>query len=493
MTDPFPDMGDVPECFLRILSGVHASASVPLSQGDYEIGSGMKADFIIADNEMAECHALLAVTQGNVKLRHLEADAPIYLDGVLATGEAFPLAPEQVFTLGATHFTLTVKGDSDTSRLNLPSVRPVVDEDDKVEPDDGLTIEEEDSSFLDEVKAPEPLESEVHRGSAGKWWWWTLPLLLLLIALAIWAMGSADEAGGEEPSAASLKEQLDEVLKRYPAEKGIRITKDEVTGAVTASGLATSADAKATISRDIREIAPRARLKISSFPTVENSVRSVLDQMGGEYVSADLSLEGRLDLSGEVSDNDTIPKLVARLSVDLPVLSEVDVDGVWTRESLIEKLNAFTEQFGLQDFLSYALEDSSLVVGGTLPPNEISAFEKLKENLKSEFEPGLMLDDRVRILNEMPVSVRTVSEVGEPAVEPQPKPIIGPSELPLSEKAGISGFRNVTVGLISWVVTSDGVKLLEGATLPSGFTIEKITRDYVQLRKQDIIETIYLK
>ncbi|MBL9157785.1 MAG: hypothetical protein JNJ70_09950 [Verrucomicrobiales bacterium] len=66
-------------------------------------------------------------------------------------------------------------------------------------------------------------------------------------------------------------------------------------------------------------------------------------------------------------------------------------------------------------------------------------------------------------------------------------------EMVRKEIESIENFKNLTIGSISWVVTSDRQKLLRGAQLPSGFVVESITREAITLVRGNEVKTINFK
>lgn len=92
---------------LRVLSGLHAGASLPLGPGSHRIGGGPEADVLLCDDGVAPLHAEVEVEGDAVRLRALHAGLSLPADpsppeGASAGGASLPPgAPPRVLTLPA--------------------------------------------------------------------------------------------------------------------------------------------------------------------------------------------------------------------------------------------------------------------------------------------------------------------------------------------------------------------------------------------------------
>lgn len=95
-----PETGDDNAAVLRIVSGLHAGATRPLSRREMVlIGSGDDCDVVLADPGVAPHHALLNAVDGRFHLRAL--DAPVQLPGgTLHPGDPVEVGQVQRIALG---------------------------------------------------------------------------------------------------------------------------------------------------------------------------------------------------------------------------------------------------------------------------------------------------------------------------------------------------------------------------------------------------------
>jgi len=522
LTDPD---ADPPECFLRILSGPHLGVCVPLPVGEYTIGNDDRSDFLISDEAINETHAVLRVSRGEVELASSENGATTYLHGEPIGDAAMAIAPEQVFTLGKTHFILTESGKGDAPAVELPTIRRELetDEDDTEEPEESTgdgaepdTVESPDSEVADR-------EEPAKGVSPG-----CIIVVLLVLALAGYAAwkiinrGAPSDDETEVVATVPPGEAAKAVLaEKFPDETGVSSSYDEDLGVLAVEGTVSSSAVKTQITRDMRAIDPRARVKISSMSAVVSSIRAALDRGGAKRTSLDLGLDWNLTLAGEVDSAAQQEALLKDLPQEFPRLQEIDSSKLWNRENLVAVLSDATTEAGLEDLLSFSLEGETINIDGELVVQDRERLALVKKTIEEQTGGIFQLDDKVKFMTldaEAGWVPAAPEEVASPSLPPgDGEPDRSATELPKrpamtgaeksqrtrsvtaelaqikKEETAIKNFQNITVGPISWIVTQDGEKLLQGATMPSGFVLEEIDQDFVRLKRESETKTINLK
>lgn len=575
----------MPECHLRVLSGPHLGTCVPLPEGSYTLGSGATVDFLFLDPAMREEHVLLEVGRGNVRMVILHKGERTYLDGRLLGGESVALLPRQVFTLGSTHFALMERGGEEWDSIPLPELEPLSREDfaeeEQIEEDTASASGGEESGgdgglAEGEGQGDGGAETAPPRSRAFAWLAGALALIALLAAVVV--ILAPPEEVSEGGDARPREEVVREALAAFPAESGLRVVHDEARNVVSVEGLVSSIQARTEITAAVRRIDPRARLKLSAVSQVEASVKALVDRAEGNGVTAGLSLDGTLALSGLVPTEEAKERLLDSLLGDLPQLQTIDAEQLWSQEALGRLLTDLTVEAGLAEEITYRLEQGDVVAQGRILRDRSTRYRRLRKNLGERLAPVFNLRDEVRFFIVDPVKGMVETEI-EPEAEPPPAPALpaksatdstvtaspskptgdkpaavsrppssspstdasveaspstaavaagggvavaptarpafrlsskgdrAPStttpvkpvvpgadeELVRKEIASIENFKNLTIGSISWVVTSDRQKLLRGAQLPSGFVVESITREAITLVRGNEVKTINFK
>jgi type III secretion system YscD/HrpQ family protein len=104
---------------LRVLSGPHRGAELPLVAGTYAIGSSDDDAVVLADPNVAAHHANLVVTADGV--RCVPEGGRVRLDGSEVPGEGVVLRPFQLFGLGETFLAIGPK-DEPWPQITLPGL-----------------------------------------------------------------------------------------------------------------------------------------------------------------------------------------------------------------------------------------------------------------------------------------------------------------------------------------------------------------------------------
>src|SRR4051794_31837556 len=104
---------------LRVLSGPHRGAELPLAAGSYAIGSGEDDAVILADPNVAAHHATLVVTADGV--RCVPEGGRVRLDRNDVPGAGVALRPFQLFGMGETFLAIGPK-DEPWPEIALPGL-----------------------------------------------------------------------------------------------------------------------------------------------------------------------------------------------------------------------------------------------------------------------------------------------------------------------------------------------------------------------------------
>ena len=110
---------------LRIVSGVHAGASLTLASGDMVmIGAGEDCEVILSDPDIAKHHCLVSLTSGRVAVRPVDAAITLSDGTTHQAGEVLWISPGIEVSLGGAAFEVTADSSSGIFR-GIPKVRVV--------------------------------------------------------------------------------------------------------------------------------------------------------------------------------------------------------------------------------------------------------------------------------------------------------------------------------------------------------------------------------
>lgn len=201
-------------------------------------------------------------------------------------------------------------------------------------------------------------------------------------------------------------------------------------------------------------------------PGVDGQIKNLLAELEIDQLQLTRTEQGDWQLGGHVADAEQKRRLVAALRErGLRVRLQV-----WSPDELLESARVVLSGMSLPLAVSYA-GPGVLTLSGDAPDHQSVA--RAAENLQRDI-PGLRkLDNRV--------AVAARASAGRPIT---PAPSAG-----APRAAPQLAIRSVSLGSVRFVVTADGAKYLEGASLANGFVLKAIREDGLVLSNgdQDII------
>ncbi|MGJ7904586.1 FHA domain-containing protein, partial [Lysobacter sp. 1R34A] len=264
---------------LRIVSGLHAGASRPLSaQETLLIGSGGDCDIVLSDPGVAPHHAFITRMGGTVSLRAV--DAPLLIDGqTLNPGDPAELSAMQRVDLGSASLAVGASEDPAWATI-LPN--------------------------LGELAKP-PRSSMRH-----------LPLIAGLAALSLVsvAIAAAVMPGFEkEPTAMEVVTPL---IKEFSIVGGRAVENED--GSVVLSGTIKDATTREMIRKRLVTGNVQARLDLRTGDDIAADVREVLRSQGLAVQTKYLG-NGDVEVAGRFADQDKFKRAIASRAMQ-------DVNGV---------------------------------------------------------------------------------------------------------------------------------------------------------------------
>ncbi|ELT99076.1 hypothetical protein CAPTEDRAFT_211189, partial [Capitella teleta] len=177
------------EFYLKILSGNHIGAEIPLEPGRYSLGKDDGCDLVLTDDNLSDIELIIEIfDNGQVKLQSSTADTPLYLNGE-PVGSAIQYNYFDIVT-SSNLFIAIGPVDAEWPTLALPNVAPP--------PTQELTINEEvqqipetdeselsasdfDQKISDDEDDEDEFEEPSFIASIDKKWLAAIPVALVLV------------------------------------------------------------------------------------------------------------------------------------------------------------------------------------------------------------------------------------------------------------------------------------------------------------------------
>jgi type III secretion protein D len=482
------DMNDADRPYLlKIFSGLHAGAEVPLTDGEYRVGVGDECDFILEDGAAGNLELRIGLDNGRMTVT--EAKGLCYLDGEPISAGGLDFDAYQVITIGATHFSLG-PADDQWPDFHPPQIKPP-----EVANAAQNTLGEDETDITEPVKPelteePPPADGATTPDAAGALEYADLlqskaPMAKRLVAAlrqkgGIGAVASAaviimftllflfaDRSLPPEDGLAQARETAENLLETYHVISGSIEVDAESRLAI--SGFIELASDKKELSRQLEKIAFPKTIKLMA---IDESLRIFESVLQNYRLRLKVTHEGNgvLVLSGFVRDSDLLRAILARLHQDLPMITQIKVR-VHTHEDIIPAIFEELEKSGgISGRIELQAHADHIRVEGNFFPSDREIWEKVKTDIQSRFGEDMQIKDAFIVKPE-------VTSGASPAAPTEKENLLG----------GLAGLKGQIAGVIlsprRYLLTSDGKKCFEGGQLAGGYMVNRIEPDRIVLIK----------
>lgn len=442
--------GDSKALLLKLLTGPHAGATLPLAPGVYEIGRSDRCDIILNDPEIAPRHARLVVSGSQVELVPLAQ--PLLVNGQPLYDMQAMLQRLQPVTVGGTMLAVGVTDDDWVGLLDggvAPADSPAGNAS-AGGPASGTAAAthmcQAAAQLAQIAHLPKVQTRRAYSMGAG--------FLLVACVLLVVTAANTKPAGNPEALRAPLA-QVHRIVTDLQLPL-LDITTDR-NGIVKISGYVDNSRQRQRLDRALRPLGNRIRHRIWAQDDMLASVDDTLRQLGVSTIRAVSAAKGKVMVSGYIGEQQRWAKIKKSLQEDVSGVLSIDDTGI---DSLQDRLTALRERVSrkkLGEKLQLAITDEAITVLGALSPADLKRWRGVERQFKKDF--GGLPALRVNI-NQAP-------------------------DLKLA-------IRGVSIGIAPFITTTDGGKFMEGSTLSNGYVVKSIRPDRLILSKDNQSTVYYL-
>ncbi len=471
---------------IKILSGPHQGAEVAVGEGELIIGSSLESDLILSDTLIAPSHLKLHIEKGEIAITPL--NDKVYLDGYLIAPEAKLIHTFQYITLGSTHLVIGPNGEAwptlsppNLSELknqikesSAPAITPI--EANKPSSDDNP--QEEPSSEADPEAAPpqegedKPAEDtekpaakktkELEKPKTGSKVPILIPVIggfLLLIALLIG--GFLFLYPSSEPkvnfNAISLK-QFEKGKQGIIAILESRNISSEdfqfdyKNRQLECTGMVDTNRQKRDIERAIRTLSPYYKINIRSQESLVITCREVLNLLNATAVVSGQGA-GVVKISGYLANTSAWENAKKSLLSDTPGLVSI-IDKVVTAKEVADYTFPILNRYQIGQRVKLYAENQGVVARGSLTESSRKDWYEARLEIEKALGSEIAFKDDVEFNS-------------------------GAEKIYLDAR-----IESVTITeSLKWMSLQNGKTYFEGSIIPSGYTIERISKEGVVIKK----------
>jgi type III secretion protein D len=446
-------IAEEPAIILKIFSGPHAGAEVPLLPGEIILGSSAECDLVINDALVQPKHLKLTIGTDQVVAETISGQTR--WGGNLLEDEQFEVPFFTFLTVGGTQIAFGIDGESwqmpeAEALLDLPAIS-----EHQSEPGNTGGRVRRDSAFEQKSKAGKT--KGIKRGRYTGW----LFFLLLLFGAGLTAGWLA--IAPDKTSAVPEKVQVDPIREIRKIVSGANSAGNLLVGlkegrAIISGFVQTNAENTDLL----KSLAPFGRyvsVRVFSQEKILADSKLVLDSIGLD-MQVQGSIPGEVTVSGVVDSLDHWQHLRRQLPHDVAGLNKLNDDHVITAGAVLNQLHDLLMTNGFAGKLTVKQADHTFVVSGELTARQRDIWNGLKQQMEESLGFPLSIADQTRLL-----------AINDSVQE--------------SRLAG-SKIDSVTLGDLSWITLGDGSRLFKGSMVPGGFRIQEITAEGAILSKPGV-------
>ena len=466
------------EFYLKILSGNHIGAEIPLEPGRYSLGRDENCDLVLTDTSINEIELIIEISaEGQLQIQTSTADEPLYLNGSPA-GSSIQCNHFDIVTSSRLFFALG-PSDTDWPELKLPQLEhfeseitsDLEDEDEFPDTDINIDDEGDDSSISEGLEAlseltedeededeededdeeDESLLSRINKKS--------LIVALFVLITAFSVILTFSNTSEPTPQITSYLDQARQIQRSQNLKNTTFRELPDKT--ILISGYVLTSKKKRELERLLREKAIPFNIQVVAMNELRSNADILLKSRGYKDLLLELdTTPGSLVLTGYVATSDELDRLVASMKQEIHGLVSV-ADQVENQSSRVSTLKSMLREKGLSTRIHLVERTGQVSLQGhLLDEGQVYSLQELVKRFRDRYD------------NKPAIVVATRSPTGQTV---QKKSEATGNLLPSLNIRGIS------MGRVPYVVMVDGSKYLIGAKLANGYIIEDINIEYLLL------------
>lgn len=453
------------EFYLKILSGNHIGAEIPLEPGRYSLGKDDSCDLVLTDENLNNIELIIEIyDDGQIKIQSSTADTLLFLNGEPA-GSSIQYNHFDIVTSSNLFMALGLS-DADWPFLELPNVAPppkhdiAVNEDNEQfpEPDEAelsasdFDEERSDNDEFDEFD--DEFEEPSFLASLNKKWLAAIPVALVFIIAILSLIISNTDTRIEKVTRIPGILELSTKAKNQLGLKDITL-KQLPDKTLLISGYTQTLQDKLELQKLLRKQGIPFNSQIVIMNEMRDNAEMLLRNRGYDKFELELdNTPGSLVLTGYVSTSDELEKIISMLKQEIYGLVSV-VDQIENQVGRVNTLKSMLREKGLIPRVHVVVRDQTVILKGhLLDEGQVYDLQTVITKFQKKYA------------NKPSIELATKYSGGT----------LTDSQSPLS-----LNIRGISMGKVPYVILIDGSKYLIGAKLSNGYIIEDINLEYLLL------------
>ena len=394
---------------LKILSGPHIGAEIPLNLGSYTIGKTDECDVILKDEFISDIQLTLTLDQNTIQLSNIKENTSlsgVYIDENQASVNLF-----DIIGIGSTFFALGVSNHS-WPNLEIPKKISYKKQLETVTPDEDADLQKDNDEEDNDGSQHRDIKVDQDSSHLKKRYASTLNFLskqpkkmqigvavsafiaFVLLLIIIFYFVVSDLTSGPKYTPNEELEATKEVLKDLGLEKKLQIV-GPVDGIVIIKGYVPNQKMKADLQTALTKKAIPNQLNIYTEDKIIDSVKNVLNTKNLDLKIAPLE-NGVIELEGVVDSASQLQNIVKAIQTDVPGITNVQTS-VFVKEDLYNSLETILNNYNLSQLVTLLIKQTNLSAQGSLTENQKMQWDKAKAEIDNLLPKDFLLTDGINV------------------------------------------------------------------------------------------------
>lgn len=361
---------------LKVLSGLQTGVEVPLSEGEYRLGSDADDDIQLIDVTLKPGHVRVRIGAQRIEVAGGAGPIAGRSGATFAPGGDFQeIEPLEILTAGTTRFALGLASANWTSITDLGDGA------------DAAKRAPERAAPAKEKRAPAPrwLASRLFGGVTA---------LAIVLATGLVLFFPEVRRGSDGPAVRDELALVKDAVGSRPFGRSLAV-RQEVDGAIFVDGYVETAAERRALTALLDKTGAPVRARIRVRESIRASIADLI-AVKGLPIKYQLAADGRLTLDGTVLDEAKVRDFVSLLESDVLGISAVDVR-IRTAPKLLGEVNDLARTSRIAPYVLFRLDGELIEVSGLLPSEKIDNWIGFLQSYSDRFAEIIPLRSYVQL------------------------------------------------------------------------------------------------
>jgi len=389
---------------LKVLSGPHIGAEIPLNLGTYTVGKADDCDIILKDEFIADKQLSLTLDQNSIKITDAKENtslAGLYLEETQTDAQLF-----DIIGIGSTFFTLGAP-DHAWPNLSVPKevsykkqISETAEESEENEANEDPSspkrkIEvDQDASHLKKRYASTLnfLSSQTPKTQIGIAIGASIAFAIILIIIFYFII--SDLSSGPQYTSTEEVKKTEEIIKKLGLEKQLNVT-GPIEGIVIIKGYIDDQNNQKKLVDALSKAKISNQLDVYSNKKILTSVENVLKTKNLDLKVKSLG-GGVILLEGVVDSRSQIQNIVKIIQADVPGIKDIQTS-LTVRDDLYNSLESTLNTYNLEQLVTLFINETEITAQGSLTHDQKTRWISAKNKIKSLLPKDFTLIDKINI------------------------------------------------------------------------------------------------